>query len=103
MSTTEKKYHSSEWFMPCLLMRLTDQNPQDKRETISQIVDLQQLKQDILQNISMLMNSRSHIVDQNLLHDPYLGTSVLAYGLSDHCGCNYEQATLTAIEEEITR
>lgn len=46
--------------MPCVLMRLTDREPMVQRERYSRGISIQQLKRDILWNIELLLNSRSH-------------------------------------------
>ena len=73
-------------YWPCLLRRLTDFAPDEKKENYSQGITIRQLKKDIFDNIEMILNSRSHPQTADLEKYPELAESVLAYGLSDFCG-----------------
>ena len=73
-------------YWPCLLRRLTDFAPDEKKENYSQGITIRQLKKDIFDNIEMILNSRSHPQTTDLEKYPELSESVLAYGLSDFCG-----------------
>ena len=73
-------------YWPCLLRRLTDSAPDEKKENYSQGITVKQLKKDIFDNIEMILNSRSHPQAEDLEKYPELSESVLAYGLTDFCG-----------------
>ncbi len=71
--------NSQQFYLPSLLSRLT-------REDIDGLSDLEMLKEEILDNIFMLLNSRVRPERKDLENDPFLYRSVLGYGLSDFCG-----------------
>lgn len=73
-------------YWPCLLRRLTDFAPDEKKENYSQGITIRQLKKDIFDNIEMILNSRSHPQAEDLEKYPEIDDSVLAYGLTDFCG-----------------
>ena len=79
-------------YWPCLLRRLTDVAPDEKKENYSAGITVKQLKKDIFDNIEMILNSRSHPQAEDLEKYPELSESVLAYGLTDFCGkvCSME-------------
>lgn len=88
--------------MPCLLMRLTDNNPNVKTEVYSHGLSVRQLKRDILWNIEVLLNSRSRPARSELL--PYgetVANSVLGMGLSDFCGHTHSLDTRENLRKEI--
>lgn len=88
-------------YWPCLLRRLTDFAPDEKKENYSQGITVKQLKKDIFDNIEMLLNSRSHPQDTDLGKGDELKDSVLAFGLSDFCGKVCTQDDREEIREHI--
>ncbi|GHV83867.1 hypothetical protein AGMMS50212_12070 [Spirochaetia bacterium] len=73
-------------YKPYLLSRLTDYEPNVKKETADRLITTKQLKKDIFDNIEMLFNSRSHPSLKELNGWEDLENSVLGYGISDFCG-----------------
>ena len=59
------------------------------------------MKDDILENIRMLFNSRSHPPAADLERYPGAETSVLAYGISDYCGKKGSDADIEALRLHI--
>lgn len=88
-------------YMPCLLKRLTDLEPQIQKEPFSNATSLKQIKKDIFENIEMLLNSRSHPQPEALERYPEMETSVLAYGLRDFCGKSCSQFEKEEIQKHI--
>lgn len=89
--------------MPCVLVRLTDQKPQLATEHFSRGVSIKQLKRDILWNIEMILNSRSHPGRAELNNDETICNSVLGMGLSDFCGMSHRPEQLEKLREEVLR
>ena len=89
--------------MPCILERLTDRNPQSATEHFCRGISIKQLKQDILWNIEMILNSRSHPGRAELGDDESICNSVLGMGLPDFCGMSHRQEQLEKLREEILR
>jgi type VI secretion system protein ImpF len=85
-----------------VLRRLTDFDPSQKQESASLFLTEKQLKDDILENIRMLFNSRSHPLHADLARYTGVETSVLAYGISDYCGKKGSDADIEALRAHIT-
>lgn len=92
---------SADRFPPCLLSRLTDSEPQLKKEKLPQVLSLEQLKQDVLRNLEMILNSRSHLPEQEMQPYPDAASSVLAFGLADFCGFSHDETALERIQTDI--
>lgn len=95
------KIRSGEFFMPCLLGRLTDQNPEQKKEDFSRGISLKQLKHNILWNIELILNSRSHPASAVWKNDPAITDSVIGMGLPDFCGSSHSAEAREKIRKEI--
>lgn len=94
--------------MPCILTRLSDKNPQLQKETIAEkktVLSYASLKSEILTNIEMILNSRSHPTRSELGRDPLVTSSVIAFGLDDFCGKTNAEinaaSLVVAISEQI--
>lgn len=87
--------------MPCVLMRLTDREPMVQRERYSRGISIQQLKRDILWNIELLLNSRSHPSRAELRSDAEVCNSVLGMGLEDFCGVSHGREERERLRREI--
>lgn len=90
-------------YWPCLLRRLTDFEPEEKKENFAGAITLRQLKKDIFENITMLLNSRSHPREEEFEKWPELKECVLSYGLSDFCGRTYSRSGNEEIREHILK
>jgi type VI secretion system lysozyme-like protein len=101
VNTDKQNIRSGELFMPCLLNRLTDQAPEQKTENFSRGISLKQLRQNILWNIELILNSRSR-PDSGVWHnDPMINDSVLGLGLPDFCGLSHSQSAMEKLRKEI--
>lgn len=101
VNSNASRIRSGEIFMPCLLGRLTDQNPEQKTENFTRGISLKQLKQNILWNIELILNSRSHPSSDVWGNDPVVTDSVLGMGLPDFCGSSHSAAAREKLREEI--
>lgn len=101
MPKPDEKIRSGDRFMPCVLGRLTDQNPQTATEHFSRGISIKQLKRDILWNIEMILNSRSHPGRAELNNDGMICDSVLGMGLPDFCGISHSPEQLEKLRKEI--
>ena len=88
-------------YAPCLLRRLTDFAPEEKKEPFSAGITMKQLKKDVFENIEMILNSRSHPQGAVLEKYPELQNSVLGFGLSDFCGKVCSRGDREEIREHI--
>ncbi|MBQ3678314.1 MAG: type VI secretion system baseplate subunit TssE [Succinivibrio sp.] len=92
MSDNFKK--GQQFYLPSLLSRLTKDN-------FDGLSDIDMLKEEILDNIFMLLNSRVRPEKKDLENDPFLYRSVLGYGLSDFCGLSHNSFTVDRLLNEI--
>lgn len=78
---------------PCLLDRLTDDEPDVRNESRDQrVVSLRRYKRAVLRDLEMILNSKSHPFRDNIYEFSEAAESVLNYGIPDVCG-----ATISAI------
>ncbi|MCQ2914183.1 MAG: type VI secretion system baseplate subunit TssE [Alphaproteobacteria bacterium] len=88
-------------YLPCLLHRLTDLNPEEKKENVLPGVYISNLKKDIFENIEMILNSKTHPQDADVNNISEIENSVLFYGLKDCCGKSYSKDSSEKIRDEI--
>ncbi len=93
---------ATERYLPCLLSRLTDDNPSKVKEDQPVLLSLNQLKLEIMRNIQTIFNSRSH-VKSPLYKDDLYNYSVVDFGLNDFCGCSHNEHELERIKREIAQ
>ncbi len=91
----DNKGKNSHLYLPSLLSRLKDVKNEDV------LSDFETLKQEILENIAMILNSRVRPERSDLGNDPFLYRSVLGFGLSDFCGISHSKYTVDNILNEI--
>ena len=78
---------------PCLLDRLTDDEPEVSKESRDQrVVSIRRYKRAVLRDLEMILNSKSHPFGDNIYEFSHAAQSVLNYGIPDLCG-----ATISAI------
>lgn len=82
----ENKDKNETRYWPCLLRRITDLNPEERKETFIPGVSLRALKSDVYKNIEMILNSKSHPSEEELERWPEIQDSVINFGLQDYCG-----------------
>lgn len=90
-------------YSPCLLNKLTDNEPHIRSENYSKKVSVNVIKEDVLNNISMILNSKSRINSSKLQGDSVLLDSVLAFGLEDFCGENKSEESLNKLQNAIIK
>lgn len=90
-------------FMPCVLERLTDLNPENRTESFSRAVSLSGLRRSVLENVALIFNSRAHPDPDALGNDPAVSSSVLAMGLPDFCGASVGDVRRAWLKREIVR
>jgi type VI secretion system protein ImpF len=82
-----------ERLQPCLLDRLTDDEPEVKQESRDRrITSLRKYKQAVLRDLAMLLNTKANPIDDEIYEFTEAASSVLNYGIPDLCG-----ATISAI------
>jgi type VI secretion system protein ImpF len=77
----------TERLQPCLLDRLTDENPEAVKESRDQrIVSLRRYRTAVLRDLDWLLNTGSHSSAEDLSEFGEVAKSVLNYGVPDLCG-----------------
>jgi type VI secretion system protein ImpF len=78
---------------PCLLDRLTDNEPEVSKESRDQrVVSIRRYKRAVLRDLGMILNTKRHPLHDNIYEFSEAARSVLNYGIPDVCG-----ATISAI------
>jgi type VI secretion system protein ImpF len=71
-----------ERLQPCLLDRLTDDEPEKKQEARDQrVVSLRRLREGVLRDLGWLLNATNLAVLEDLADYPYVAQSVVNYGM----------------------
>lgn len=86
-----------------MLSRLTDAEPHVRTERYFRSATGAQLKEEVLRNIEMILNSKSRLSDEDLGGEKYLLNSVLGFGLSDFCGESRSYETMEKLKENIIK
>lgn len=94
-----KPIYSKVGFLPCFLTRLTDSDPHVMTEKY--FATPGQLKEDVLRNIEMILNSKSRLSDTELGDEQCLLNSVLGLGLADFCGESRSYQTFERLKHNI--
>jgi type VI secretion system protein ImpF len=81
---------AKERLQPSLLDRLTDYAPGEKNESREQrVMSLRQLRQNVLRDLSWLLNTTALEALENLSSVPFVSHSVLNYGIPALSGSNF--------------
>ncbi|OHB63776.1 MAG: hypothetical protein A2Y76_14795 [Planctomycetes bacterium RBG_13_60_9] len=76
-----------ELLQPCLLDRLTDDDPQNSREgRHERVVSVKQFRQAVLRDLRMLLNSKRRPPEDPICDFDHARSSVLNYGIPDVYG-----------------
>ncbi|HRE06014.1 MAG TPA: type VI secretion system baseplate subunit TssE [Opitutaceae bacterium] len=88
---------------PCLLDRLTDEQPSVQVESRNQrVISLSRFKEGVLRDLSWLLNTQRHRESEGLDEYDQVYRSVLNYGMRDLAGIFSEGGDLRQIEREIS-
>lgn len=95
-------------YYPCLMQRLKDEDPKNKKEAISQQKnDFNTIRKIILHNIIDIINAQSLEESLDKQRYPYLFDSVINYGIPPHLGddnlINNNQNYETQLRKSIIR
>ena len=87
---------------PCLLQRLTDDNPKSGVESRSdRVVSLSKYKEGVLRDLRWLFNSAAHIEGDPIYDDPEVRTSVLDFGIRDLSGLVTDSINLEEYKKQV--
>lgn len=71
------------------MTRLVDNEPESKIDKTSRTFTVEQVKEDVMKNIEMILNSSSRPSEKELGGNPWVVGSVLGFGLADFCGTSH--------------
>ena len=93
---------ASETIQPCLLDRLTDENPDQKQESQkARTITPLRYREGVLRDLCWLLNASAHLEEEDLNQFGEVRRSVLNYGAADFCGKLASSLDLSAIEHEM--
>ena len=93
---------STDRLQPCLLDRLTDEQPEVTVESRSQrVVSLARFKEGVMRDLRWIFNSQRHREQEGLDEFPQVYQSVFNFGLRDFTGMFTEMSDVREIEREI--
>jgi type VI secretion system protein ImpF len=91
-----------ERLQPCLLDRLTDDEPELSREGRDQhVVSLRKYRKAVLRDVEMLFNSRAYPLDDTIYDFGEVARSVLNYGILDLSGANISEENASELEAQM--
>jgi type VI secretion system protein ImpF len=91
-----------ERIQPCLLDRLTDENPEGVKESRNErVISVKRYREGVLRDLIWLLNAKAHTDRDGLDEFPEAARSVLNFGTRDLCGLISSSLDLRTLEEEI--
>ncbi len=94
----------SERLQPCLIDRLTDDHPQEEKESRQQrIIPLRRYMAGVQRDLMWLLNTGRSGLGEALEEYPEVADSVLNYGVRDLTGMVAQGVDVTGIERELVR
>lgn len=87
---------------PCLLDRLTDEEPQARQESRDRrVIGNQQFRRGVLRDLTWLLNSATRMDEETAREFPEAARSVLNYGVPDLCGLTTSSVEPVQVERMI--
>jgi type VI secretion system protein ImpF len=87
---------------PCLLDRLTDENPESRKESRNErIVSVRRYREGVLRDLIWLLNAKAHVAGERLDDFPEAASSVLNFGTRDLCGLISSSMDMRELEHDI--
>ena len=91
-----------ERIQPCLLDRLTDENPEAVKESRNErVISVKRYREGVLRDLIWLLNAKAHTDRDGLEEFPEVARSVLNFGTRDLCGLISSSLDLGTLEQEI--
>ena len=92
----------TEKIQPCLLDRLTDENPGSQKESQSErVISIRRYREGVLRDLIWLLNSKAHAPEEGFDEFPEAARSVLNFGTRDLCGLISSSMDLRELEQDI--
>ena len=93
-----------ERIQPCLLDRLTDENPDALKESRNErVISVKRYREGVLRDLIWLLNAKAHTTQDGLDEFPEAARSVLNFGTRDLCGLISSSLDLGTLEQEIAK
>ena len=93
----------TERIQPCLLDRLTDDEPEKKHESRNaRVISPSRYREAVLRDIRWLFNTSARLASEDLAEYPEVQSSVLSYGIRDLCGRITASVDIPELERELT-
>jgi type VI secretion system protein ImpF len=94
----------TERLQPCLLDRLTDDEPQTQRESRDRrVVSLRRYRAGVLRDLAWLLNCSTRLTPDEVAEFPEVQRSVLNFGTRDLCGVTISGFDPIEVERELLR
>jgi type VI secretion system protein ImpF len=95
---------NQERLQPCLIDRLTDDEPNVKAESRDRrVVSVQRYRQAVMRDLGWLLNTGCQAHNEDLEEFKEVKSSVINYGVRDVKGMTLEGLTVMDLEKEMTR
>lgn len=96
------KTRSMDRLQPCLLNRLTDDEPEAKKESRDQrIMSMSRYRKSILNDLANILNSKSHPLGAEIYEFSDASKSVINYGVRDLCGLTASSLSPGEVESQV--
>jgi type VI secretion system protein ImpF len=93
----------AERLQPCLLDRLTDEQPENRHESrTARIISPARYRDAVMRDMRWLFNTSSRLASEDITDFPEIATSVLSYGIRDLCGRITTSVDISQLERELT-
>ena len=94
----------TERLQPCLLDRLTDDEPDKAAESREKrVFSTRQMRQAVLRDLDWLLNSPQRMEPDDQADHPEAFTSVINFGVPDLCGVTSGGLDIVSLEKAVTR
>lgn len=91
-----------EKIQPCLLDRLTDENPESQKESRTErVISVKRYREGVLRDLIWLLNAKAHTTGDGLEEFPEAARSVLNFGTRDLCGRISSSMDLRTLEQDV--
>jgi type VI secretion system protein ImpF len=93
----------SERIQPCLLDRLTDDQPDNRHESrTARVMSPSRYRDAVMRDVRWLFNTSSRLAAEDVEQFPEVASSVLSYGIRDLCGRITTSVDINELERELT-
>ena len=96
------KLRSIDRLQPCLLNRLTDDEPETKKESRDRrVMSMPRYRKAILYDLANILNSKSHPLGADIYEFSDASKSVINYGVRDLCGMTASSLSPAEVDSQV--